>query len=244
MKRIAITACPYSATMHTALMLRALGLDIGHEQYGDDGIVSWQHIRMSKPGFIADGFSEDMVLFHQVAHPLMVISRLRQITTGYSHPGTGRSIWETIKDMTKAMGADWDIEDEQQPIDKRKGLLVWMRLWYYWTQFGGKQADFVYRIEELPDIWEWFLEQCGITYAPQPQEYEKHQLSERITNRKKTREVMSWDTLYDEDPDLTLNIIDVAQALGYEQEPTDYIHDEFYNFPVALRLTLEKVCPR
>ena len=92
MKRIAITSCPYSATKHTALLLRKFDLKIGHELYGEDGVVSWQHIAMSKADFIADGFSGDMVLLHQIAHPLMVISRLRQITTGYRHPGTGEGI--------------------------------------------------------------------------------------------------------------------------------------------------------
>lgn len=238
---VAITACPYSGTMHAALTLCALGLDVGHEVYGADGIVSWRHTHKHKTDFAADGFPEDMLLLHQVAHPLMVISRLRQITTGYKHPGTGKHIWETIKDMTKAMDADWRIENELPPLDKRKGLLTWMRLWYHWNKIGIEKADAVFRIEELPVVWGWLLERCGIPYAPQPQEYGKHQLYERTTNRKRTRNIMSWDTLYDQDPDLTLNIIDLAEALGYKQSPVDYLHDEFYNFPVDLRLTLETV---
>ncbi len=237
MKRIVITACPYSGTMHTALTLRALGLDIGHEEYRADGIVSWAHTHMSKADFIADGFSEDVVLLRQVAHPLMVISRLRQITSGYKHPETGKHVWETIKDMTIAMGSDWRIENEQTPIDKCKGLLVWMRLWYYWNKIGIEKADAVFRIEELPTIWEWFLDRYGIPYAPQPKEYGKFQLHERTTNRKKTRAIMSWDTLYGEDRDLTLAIIDLAEALGYEQSPVDYLDDPFYEFPERIKLS-------
>ena len=237
MKHIAITACPYSATMHMTLTLRALGLDVGHEQYESDGIVSWQHIHMSKADFITDGFSKDMTLLQQVRHPLMVIAALRQIHVGYKHPSTKRNIWAFIKEITGAMDVPWDIEEETAPQDKVKSPLPWMKLWFWWNKAGAEKADATYRIEELPDVWGWFLDQCGIGYVPQPTEYQKYNLSERKVNRKKTRKILSWDDLYAEHPGLTLDILDLATKFGYNQEPTEYLGDEFYEFPEQIELT-------
>lgn len=232
MKRIAITACPYSGTAHIVLTLQKLGLDIGHERYGADGIVSWQHVHMGRSDFIADGFPEDMLLLHQVRHPLMVISSLRQLHKSYKHPRTGANLWHTIKDITKAMNTPWDIENALIPLDKRKGLKVWMQLWYWWNKVGILKANSVYRIEELPEIWSWFLDLCDIEYAPQP-------FIRKDANRHRTPQVQSWDTLYAEDPELTLNIIELAEYLGYEQTPTDYLDDPFYEFPDRIELSCQ-----
>lgn len=38
-----ITSAPYSGTKYTYEYLQQHGFDIGHEQYGKDGIVSWKH---------------------------------------------------------------------------------------------------------------------------------------------------------------------------------------------------------
>lgn len=235
MKRIAITACPYSGTFHTVTLLRDIGLQIGHEQYGLDGIVSWQHIHMSKADFVANGFSRDMALLHQVRHPLMVISTLRQIHVGYKHPITKRNIWAFVKELTESMGIDWNIADETPPQDKVKDPLIWMRLWFWWNKHGTEKADAVYRIEELPDRWGWFLDELGLDSVVMP-------VADRTINRKgiprlKTRKILSWNDLYEIDPDLTLDILDLAAEFGYNQEPTEYLDDEFYEFPEQIELT-------
>ncbi|MHA2085728.1 MAG: hypothetical protein ACXABD_18435 [Candidatus Thorarchaeota archaeon] len=236
MKRIAITACPYSGTKYTALLLRKFDLKIGHEWYGDDGVVSWQHIHMSKSTFVADGFSEDMVLLHQIAHPLMVISRLRQITISYTHPRTGKNIWEFIKSLTKALDTEWDIDEAMRPEDKRRGLLIWMNLWYWWNLKGSMKADASYRIENIQDRWCWFRDMLSIGSYPYPK------ISKTI-NRKKTRRILSWNDLYEEDTELTMKILDLAEAFGYEQIPVDYLDDPFYEFPEKLELELARVIP-
>jgi hypothetical protein len=230
MRRIAITACPYSGTKHTAVLLRELGLDIGHEQYGDDGIVSWQHIHMSKANFITEGFAEDMALLHQVRHPLMVISSLRQIHVGYKHPATGHNIWAYIKEVTEAMGVDWDIEAEMPPQDKVKSPLIWMKLWYWWNKYGQEKADATYRVEEIPDCWGWFLCELGLESTPMPEII-------KTINRKKTRKILSWDEIFAVDNQLTLDILDLAGKFGYNEVPTEYLDDEFYEFPEQIELS-------
>lgn len=231
MKRIAITACPYSGTKHIAKTFLKLKRDVGHEKYGRDGIISWQHIHMSKADFVADGFPDSMVLLHQVRHPLMVISSLRQLTHGHRHPVTQKNIWLRIKELTAAMDTGWDVENAERPLDKRRGLLVWMQLWYWWNKRGAEKADAVYKIEKLPDRWEWFLEQCGIDYVPQPA------VSKRI-NRHRSPHILSWNNLYMADPHLTFEILDLAGKFGYDQEPTEYLGDEFYDFPEQIELTI------
>jgi len=108
--------------------------------------------------------------------------------------------------------------------------LAWMNLWYWWNLCGAEKADAVYRIEELPDRWEWFLEQCGIDYVPQPP------VSKRM-NRHQSSHVLSWNNLYAADPHLMLAILDLARKFGYNQVPTEYLGDEFYEFPEQIELT-------
>lgn len=230
MRRIVITACPYSATKHTALLLRKLDLDIGHELYGADGIVSWQHTHMSKADFIAEGFAPDVALLHQVRHPLMVISSLRQLNAGSQHPRTKENIWRRIKAMTQTMAPEWDIESDPPPLYMNPGLLVWMRLWYWWNRRGAEKADGVYRVEELPDRWEWFLDELGLDSVVMPK-------IRKTNNRHRNSQVLSWDELYAADPDLTLDILDLAAEFGYNEVPEDYLGDEFYEFPERIELS-------
>lgn len=230
MKRIAITSCPYSATKYTARLLQKLGLDIGHERYEADGIVSWQHIHMSKADFVADGFSSDMSLLHQVRHPLMVISSLRQIHVGYSHPATKQNIWAVIKEATESMNTGWDIANETAPRDKVKNPLPWMRLWYWWNKVGAEKADAVYGVEYLPNKWGCFLDTLGLDSVVMP-------TIGKTINRKKTCKILSWDELYDTDPDMTLAILDLAAQFGYNEMPEDYLGDDFYQFPEQIELT-------
>ncbi len=237
MKRIAITACPYSATRYTSLLLGKLGLDVGHEQYGADGIVSWQHIHMSKADFITEGFDSGMVLAHQVRHPLMVISTLRQIHIGYKHPDTKRNLWAFIKEITEAMRTEWNIADETAPQDKVNDPLIWMRLWYWWNKVGIEKADWFYRIEDLPSKWPRFLDKLDVERVDMPE-------IGKTINRKKTRKILSWDDLYAVHPGLTLDILDLASKFGYNQEPTEYLADEFYEFPEQIELSQELLCQK
>lgn len=39
-----ITGCGRSGTHFTARLLQEIGLDVGHETLGKDGVASWKHI--------------------------------------------------------------------------------------------------------------------------------------------------------------------------------------------------------
>jgi hypothetical protein len=64
-KGIGIVACARSATMYMSKLLRELGYDVGHEEWGQDGSVGY-HLMVIKP--------ENC--FHQVRHPLKQISSM------------------------------------------------------------------------------------------------------------------------------------------------------------------------
>lgn len=230
MKRIAITACPYSGTKFTKTLLCQYGLDIGHEVYGADGIVSWSHAHMTKRDFIADGFSDDMTLLHQVRHPLMVISSLRALHNGSTHPDCHQSIWEMIIERTEYMKLPWDITGEAPPSPKDEALLPWMKLWYWWNKHCSEKADLWYRVEEIESSWSWLRWEIGVGDV----EYRE---TRKDINRKKTSIIKSWNDLYDEDAELTGEILRLAGKFGYEQIPTGYIGDPFYVFPDVVSLT-------
>lgn len=230
MKHIAITACPYSATKFTKILLCKYGLDIGHEAYGKDGIVSWGHAHLTKRDFIADGFSGDMVLLHQVRHPIMVISALRVLHRGSKHPPSKQLIWDRIKERTEYMDIPWDISAETPPDDKDKSLLLWMKLWYWWNKACSEKADLTYRVEAIESEWRSFRWACGLGNV-------EYMETKKTINRKKTSLIKSWNDLYDEDAELTGEILGLAGKFGYEQIPICYLGDPFYEFPDVINLT-------
>ncbi len=224
MSFVVITACPYSATKYTVHVLKQIGLDVGHERILENGTVSWQHCHFTKGDLIERGCPENTVLLHQVRHPLMAISALRVIHGGYSHPRDKKSIWGKFTEQTKHMGIPWDIDEVKY------GVRGAMHLWYWWNKVGSEKADGTYTVETLPDRWERFLESIGHEYVEMP-------LVSKATNRKKQRRVLSWNDLYDHDPELTLKILELSESFGYEQVPTPYLDDPFYEFPERFELT-------
>lgn len=65
----AIIGCPRSGTKYTAMVLRKLGYDVGHEEWGDGGMVGWRFPTEKLTG----------VTLHQVRDPLATIGSLTTI---------------------------------------------------------------------------------------------------------------------------------------------------------------------
>lgn len=218
-KQIIIKACPYSGAKHTVKLLNGIGLEVGHEIMRKDGTVSWRHTHLRK-----EDFDTDVVMLQQVRHPLMTISQLKSITSGYKHPRTMENIWKMFTDRTKKMDVPWDIDKV------RCGLIGAMNLWYWWNKFGALTADGMYTIESLPDRWEWFLGMIGHEFVPMP-------AVSKIINRHTTPKILSWDDLYETDPELTARILELATHFGYEQTPYQYLDDPYYQFPEKIELS-------
>ena len=131
MNRI-ITGCPRSATKYTVMVLRKLGYDVGHEEWGMDGMVNWRFDACRDPFH--------GVLLHQVREPLATIGSLATIR---DHS------WRYICEQTPVK-MDWDIA--------RRCAETWL----YWNQMAEAKASWTYRIEDLPKVWPEWCERLGI----------------------------------------------------------------------------------
>ena len=73
-----ITGCARSGTGYASLLFKKMGLDIGHEEYGADGISSWLFAVDAEN--VPWGPSRKDVkfgkVFHQVRHPLKAIGSI------------------------------------------------------------------------------------------------------------------------------------------------------------------------
>jgi hypothetical protein len=215
-RKIIITACPYSATKYTAELLNSIGLEVGHEVIKKDGTVSWGHIHLRR-----EDFGPEVVMLHQVRHPLMVITQLRSLR-GASKYHRGPFLWEMFMARTNAMDVPWKLPVLHE--GENYGLKDYMSLWYWWNKFGTLTADGTYTIESLPDRWEWFLGMIGHEYVDMPVE-------SKTTNRHSTPKILSWDDLHEADPELTSRILELATHFGYDQIPYQYLDDPYYQFP-------------
>lgn len=224
MSRIAVTACPFSGTLYTAKLFRAIGLDIGHEVLWTDGLVSWPHAHNTKEDFIRDGFAKDMTLLHQARHPLMVISQLRDLGKSHTYSRTNENTWDMVARRSSYMLAPWQSES----LIERS--MMW---WYWWNKVGIEKADFAYAIEDIDRNWKAMLDMIGVDPVGLP-------AISKTTHRKQRKNILSWDDVYAENADLTLKILDLMARFGYEQIPAYYMSDAHYNFPEAITLTERK----
>jgi hypothetical protein len=108
-----------------------LGLDVGHEELGKDGISSWYlavdcDTAPFGPG--SRGLLFDHV-FHQVRHPLKTIASLT-----------------TLKPESWAFIAEHTEVDPSEPILRRCA-----RYWLDWNRLTERIASYQYRIEDLPE---------------------------------------------------------------------------------------------
>lgn len=135
--KIVTTGCGRSGTAYSAALWRALGKDVGHEQWGADGISAFQvahpfhrknyewekHVNGTPP-----------LVFHIVRHPLKVISSWM-----------GRP--DTLVGMLE--GAE-----QWQPLERCA------QYWLKWNQLVEREFPLAsrYRIETVPErMREWAL---------------------------------------------------------------------------------------
>jgi len=139
-----VTGCARSGTAYTAAVLKACGVAVEHEFMGADGCVSWpMAVRAAQapwgPAF--DGATAFEHVFHQVRHPLAVIS----------------SVWSTEGQPS------WDfIYAHTSRITSADAIEVrCAKYWYYWNRRAGRLAEWTYRVEELPEVWDELCTRLG-----------------------------------------------------------------------------------
>ena len=147
MSRVLILSHPRAGTLYTAIVLRMLGLDIGHEREGKDGAVSG----IFGPNW---DFSKYKIV-HQVKNPKYAIPSITTIKG------------ETFNQIYKTCGRD--IVAERGKVRSR--LLLAMLSWDCFTDWADNITDKFYRVEDIKDYWPKLLKmlKCKkIKFPPVP----------------------------------------------------------------------------
>jgi hypothetical protein len=186
-----ISGFPRSGTKYLAAALKASGLDVGHEEHGKDGIVSWCHIADGYLSWAGDIFPEqfDQVL-HVVRDPLKCISSA-----------------QTLRDET--------FEFMFRHIDRPSGVrsIVWyMHTWLKWNELIEKKASYRYRIEDFDNCFNEVLANAGCVTIDYPPVFSK-MINSRLHSN------YSWTDLKRADKKLYKQIRDKAISYGYKIEP-------------------------
>jgi len=127
--KLLVLAFPRSGTRYIKTVLNDYGIDVGHEDVGPDGVVSWKHLL--EPA--------DIVL-HQVRYPFAAITSLqgmKRASREYIQTFTGIQEENRLLFAAKAYLAWHDLIENRKPIARyRVEDLPWPRTDY--TNHGSK----------------------------------------------------------------------------------------------------------
>jgi hypothetical protein len=223
-KHVLVTGCGRSGTKYISFVLRRLGLDVGHERMGNDGIASWCMAVNAESvawGVPASHYRFEHVL-HQVRHPLEAIASIA-----------------TFKEPS------WRFIYAHTPIAANEPLLLRSaKYWYHWNLEAEKIAQWRYAVEQFPERFDEFCERLQV--APRREALERvnrdvntrklgralhlfEELSERLRlepspvlrrwlAKPASNKVLSqptWEALSALDPSLARNIREKAREYGY-----------------------------
>ena len=187
--------CGRSGTRYLATFLQESGYYVGHERPGMNGCVSWPMCVNSYSYFGSKVEKTFRHVFHQVRHPLDVISSW--VTNQIDLKS---DVWLFIRDYVPE-------------IDVNDSLLVHCaKYWYYWNLLAEKMTEWRFKIEDFPNVIEEFEERSGLTL--------KRTLLVEIPKNYNTRgpiEIkITWDDLKEQIPeDLYQKIKDMSLWYGY-----------------------------
>ena len=192
--KIVIIGCPRSGTLYTSKIFKASGLDVGHEKWGKDGIVSWFNtieplkcdytLSTCRSNKIKKIDKREYIILHQVRNPL-----------------------KTIASMHSISNISWDYVYKELDISREKSCLYrCMQFWLMWNQKAEVHAYFTFRVENMDKEWPLIMRCMGTTNV-----FNKGYLG---IHSRKHREV-TWDDLYNEDEYLAKSIENKSRSYGY-----------------------------
>jgi len=130
---------------------------------------------------------------HQVRHPL------KQISSNVAH-------------------RSWGFADQVMDLPDF-GLLSCMRYWLTWNEMCEEFCVWRYQIENLPNIWDEFLERIGKTPCPLPDVPINTNTQDKYGKFKQ----YTWADLFNEDRQLAEAIQDKAVQYGYDTPEMDKV---------------------
>jgi hypothetical protein len=189
-----ICGCGRSGTKYTATVLQRLGLDVGHERLGKDGIVSsmWALDVAEYPPYHEQGPQPEFdVILHQVRNPL-----------------------DTIGSLTTALPSSWAWNAKHLPLQitwepVRKAAVYW----YYTNKHIERRAEWTYQVESLPWKWHEWCERLDINA-----EYGQVVDIPKNVNSREHQTVQWFDIC--KATELWPEILVMAKRYGYETKDT------------------------
>lgn len=193
---IAVTGCGRSGTKYFSVLMKSIGLDIGHEKLEKHGISSWCLVPDSNISVFGPSFSEieylDIPIVHQIRDPL-----------------------NTISSTLTFMNSSWNFIQRFIPVSKKDStLLKSMKYWYYWNLLAKKKAIYSYRIENIKSEINGLVEIGDFRHIVTIEENMIDATSKKINSR--PHENLSWKELKDEDEYFASKIYDLAIGFGYD----------------------------
>lgn len=190
-----ITGFSRSGTKYTAELLRSIGLDVGHEVRGRDGIVSWVHLTGGMTAWLGRiPLLDYRVILHQVRHPLRVIA---------SFVGNKCHIVPARFNAAEFMSKHISIPQGASP------LRIAMESWLRWNELAEKKSVFTFRVESIQEAWPLICSALKVTYR-------EPSAVATDTNHREDVEGLTWDCLYKEDRTLAGMIEQKAKQYGYQ----------------------------
>ena len=191
-----ITGCPRSGTGFISKVLSQLSLSVGHETYGDDGVVNCffaVDTKLIQPwatdNLSVNDYNFDCVL-HQVRNPLDCIS----------------SCYFCLHEKS------WKFFSNFIDFSSENLLLKSMELWYNWNLLCEKKAIYTYRVENIN------FEIYKIMNLISKSENIKLNIDNVSTNTNSygKHKKFTWEELYNCDKNLTDKIRNMAVKYGYK----------------------------
>ena len=201
-----IIGCGRSGTKYISNLLRVSNLDVGHEVFGKDGVVSWE--MTPDDGGFSCGIRKEKgkenkcdfnVIIHQVRDPLKQIRSFLTVSRGKMENGI-RSPW-------------WDYIGLYTSVIPTLGptLHNCMKYYYEWNKIAENRADWRFRIENIDKVYDKLCYKLNIT----PNFEILSNLSRTLNERRKVGNLLTWDDLYNEDDKLCEKIHFMANMYGY-----------------------------
>ncbi len=196
-----VTGCAHSGTAYTARLLCELGLDVGHERGGKNGVVAWELAATGAPWMLDPELDAatgryDVVL-HQVRHPLRVITTAQFI---HSHP---HPVWPYIAAHV-ALG-------EREPPLRRA-----MKFYVLWNELAARRGCWRFKIEDVDDAFDEICARIGAAsdtsaLARVPRDTNSH---------RQGKPQLTWGDLRGCDRRWCGRVEALAEEYGYDAQPT------------------------
>ena len=142
---LAVVGCGHSGTFFIAEMFQHLGIDVRHELVGRDGVAGWNFTHLLRAQFPEFGLPRKTVVFHQVRHPLKVISSVQSMLD---------QTWIDMQDRAAYRGYSWNPLNDEHPV---RG----MRYYLAWNCFAESIAEYRYRVEAIEAALPIILKMIG-----------------------------------------------------------------------------------